>query len=292
MPNPADRPTRASFALPMTAIPVVAQKPQRLVTSAAEDFIDGLRQWPLWSRLSWLEIKRRYRRTVIGPFWSVINLTVMIGMLGGLAIALMHQPANEYLPYLASGMVVWLLLTNIINESCLLFVNAVNLFRQTRLNYSILVYSLVYRNLIVFCHHLVVYLAIMIVLAPGKFSFATLLALPGLALVLINGVWISLLLGMVCLRFRDLQQLVGALLQIGLFVTPIFWSPNNLEGMSYLFYVTLNPIYQLISIVRAPMLGELPTLENVVAVLLIAVVGYVVTYAFFSRFRRRIAYWS
>ena len=169
---------------------------------------------------------------------------------------------------------------------------AASLFRQIRLNYSILAFALVYRNFLVFCHHLVVYVIVMLLFAPQKFSFIALLALPGLALVLVNGVWLAMLLGMICLRFRDLHQLVVTLLQIGLFVTPIFWPPENVKGLTHFVYVTLNPINQLITIVRAPMLGEIPTLRNFIAVLLITVVGYTGTYFFFNHFRRRIAYWS
>jgi ABC-type polysaccharide/polyol phosphate export permease len=276
----------------MTAVPLIPQAPEPLTNSAADDVVIGFKQWDLWGRLGWLEIKRRYRRTVIGPFWSVISLTVVVLVIGGLGAGLLNQPVAEYVPFLAAGMVVWMLLSVMITESCVLFVSGANLIRHIRLNYSILAYALVYRNFIVFLHHLVVYLGFLLAVAPHKFSFATLFAIPGLLLLLANGVWIALLLGMICLRFRDTQQLVNTLIQIALFVTPIFWPPDTLGGLQRVIYVDLNPLYHLISIVRMPLLGEMPGLNIIGTVLLITFVGYLGTFLFFRRFRQRIVYWS
>lgn len=276
----------------MSVNPVATQEPRPLTSSAAEDLIGGFKQWDLWGRMGWLEIKRRYRRTVIGPFWSVISLTVVVLVIGGLGAGLLNQSAKEYLPFLASGMVVWMLLSVMITESCQLLVSGASLFRQMRINYSILALALVHRNFIVFLHHLLVYVGFLAVFAPQKFSLVNLIAIPGLMLVLANGIWIALLLGIVCLRFRDVQQLVNTFVQIGLFITPIFWPPETLRGVERLFYVEFNPLYHLISIVRMPLLGQIPTRDVVGTVLVITVVGYVGTFLLFRRFRQRIVYWS
>jgi ABC-type polysaccharide/polyol phosphate export permease len=275
----------------MTAIPT-ARRPLPTVTSAADDLVDGLRQWDLWGRLAWLEIKRRYRRTTIGPFWSAISLAALVMALGGVGVGLWNQQSKDYLPFLAAGMVVWVMMSNVLNEACTLFTASTSLFRQMRFNYSVLAYALVYRNFIVFAHNMLVYVVIFLIFSPGKFGAAMLLAVPGIALTLVNSVWIALLLGIFCLRFRDLQQMIGTLVQIAMFVTPIFWPPENLKGVMRVVYVDLNPLYHLITIVRAPLLGEVPSAEVYLATALITVVGCTVTYACFGYFRKRIAYWS
>jgi homopolymeric O-antigen transport system permease protein len=118
------------------------------------------------------------------------------------------------------------------------------------------------------------------------------LIVPGLALLMINGVWSSLILGMSCLRFRDIQQLTMSLVQVTMFVTPIFWPINQLQGTTRMIFVHLNPIYHFVQIVRAPLLGVAPDLENYVVVLLVTVLGWAFTIIMFNRFRKRIAYWS
>jgi ABC-type polysaccharide/polyol phosphate export permease len=164
--------------------------------------------------------------------------------------------------------------------------------RQMRVNYSILAYALVWRNSIVFFHNLIVFVVIAILFNPAIFSPLMLLALPGLALVMINAAWVALTLGIFCLRFRDLQQLVATLIQISMFVTPIFWPPENLKGAMRVLVIDLNPLYHFIDIIRAPLLGKMPMLESYIYVLIFTLLGWTFSAMFFSRFRGRVAYWS
>ena len=116
--------------------------------------------------------------------------------------------------------------------------------------------------------------------------------MPGLALLALNGVWITLLLGMACLRFRDIQQVVTSALQIGLFVTPILWPAEQLAGSGRLAFVHLNPLYHCIELVRAPCPRAAPAAASYLVVVGLAVVGWLATYVVFGRFRARIPYWS
>jgi len=271
---------------PMSASPAPLSK------SAVRDLWDGLRRPDLWGRLGWLEIKRRYRRTTIGPFWNVISLAVFVVTVGTVGAGLWDQSASQYLPFLTSGMLVWMMISASANESCVLFVANSHLYRNGRFDYSTLAYALVWRNFIVLLHHLVVYVLVVGLLAPGLIGPATLLAIPGLALLMINGVWVSLLLGMFCLRFRDVQQLVASVIQISLFMTPVFWPADQLgEGTARSLFIHFNPLYHAIQIVRAPLLGEVPALESYLAVILIAVIGSAVALWAFTRFRKRVTYW-
>ena len=263
-----------------------------LITPAFDDLLHGLMRYDLWGRLGWLEVKRRYRRTIIGPFWSAVSLAIFVAALGTVGAGLWKQEASLYLPFLAGGMVVWIMISSIINEACSLFVGGQNLFRQMRFDYSILALALVWRNFIVFLHNLSVYFLVSIVMAPQILKPTLIMAIPGLFFVLLNGVWIALLFGMFCLRFRDVQQLVSSLIQIAMFITPIFWQPDNLSPDKRFIFATLNPLYHLIDVVRAPLLGRMPALSTYVAVVIISVVGWVFTYFVFKRFRKRIAYWS
>jgi ABC-type polysaccharide/polyol phosphate export permease len=261
-------------------------------SAAAQDLFGGLAKVELWGRLGWLDIKRRYRRTMIGPFWTSISLTLWVIAVGIVGVGLWHQDIHEYLPFLISGMVAWLLISNIITEACTLLVTGYALFRNVKFDYSLLAYALVWRNVLVFLHNLIVYVLIVAILKPSLFSFTAFLAIPGLLLIVANGAWIALLCGMFCLRFRDVTQLVASLLQISLLITPIFWPPSTLQGLHRVVFVETNPLFHLIDLVRAPLLGNAPDLISYAVVLGITVIGWLVTYRMFSNFRRRIAYWS
>lgn len=276
----------------MTADAIETEGLTRLTTSAGQDLVRGLWRWDLWSRLGWLEIKRRYHRTVIGPFWSAVSLGIFVAVFSAVGSALWGQKLGDYVPFLATGMVVWIMISNLVSEAGTLFVAGAGIFRQTRFDYSILVYALVWRNFIVFLHNLLVYVFAVLIFAPHLISPVIVLAFVGLALLLANLAWLGLLLASFCLRFRDMQQLITSLIQIAMFVTPVFWPPDSLHGMHRLFFVELNPLYHMIDIVRAPLIGQVPEIQSYEVAVLVAVVGWFITYLAFSRFRRRLPYWS
>jgi ABC-type polysaccharide/polyol phosphate export permease len=263
-----------------------------LETTAAEDLLRGLSKRQLWGRLGWFDVKRRYKRTTIGPFWTSITLAVYTLSVGFVGAALWHQNIYEYLPFLVSGMVVWMLVSTIAMESCTMFVAGQALFRNIRFDYSILAYALVWRNFLVLLHNFVVYFLVVVVLKPSLFSFTLLLALPGLALVILNAVWISLFLGLVCLRFRDVPQLVTSTIQISMLVTPLFWPAETLTGIRRIVFVDINPLYHVLDVVRAPLVGRVPDAISYAVMIGMTIGGWWLTYAMFKRFRKRIAYWS
>jgi ABC-type polysaccharide/polyol phosphate export permease len=107
-----------------------------------------------------------------------------------------------------------------------------------------------------------------------------------------TGVWVALLVGAVCVRYRDVQQFLVSVIQICMFVTPVFWPEDLLQGTRRFLFVELNPLYHFINVVRAPLLGQVPALSSYVVVIFITAIGWAATYAFLSRFRKRIAFWS
>src|SRR5262245_4182478 len=158
--------------------------PIPLTKSAAQDLLDGLVRKHLWLRLGWLEVKRRYRRTIIGPFWTSISLAIFVITLGTVGAGLWKESIRTYLPYLTSGMLVWMMVSATLTEACTLFISASTLLRNIRFDYSLLVYSLIWRNFIVFLHHLAVYVVLVLLLAPGLINLNILLTVPGIVLLM------------------------------------------------------------------------------------------------------------
>jgi len=253
------------------------------------DVIAGIQALNIWGRLGWRDTKRRYRRTLFGPFWSTVSLGLFVVSLGLLWANLWGQNVKTYLPYLTSGMLCWALFSAICTEGCASFVAQELLIKQLRISYTLLACATVWRNVIVFFHNIIIY--VMVGLYGGvPVTWATLLVVPGFALLWLNMIWIATLLGAACTRYRDIQQLISNLLQISLFLTPIFWTPEQLKGRMAVL-VTYNPLYHLIDIVRGPLLGNAPNLLEWIVVLGITLTGWAVTIVVMNKFRHRIAYW-
>lgn len=255
---------------------------------ALADLAEGLSRWRLWGLLAWQDIKQRYRRSSLGPFWLTISMGVMIGTLGMLYGKLFKMEIQEYLPFLCIGLLTWTFISTSITEGCSVFVTSESVIKQIKLPLSSYVYRLVWRNLIIFGHNFIVFVfvAVFFEIWPGMAGF---LAVPGLLLISLNAIWVALLLGMICARFRDVPLIVASFVQIAFFLTPILWQPSLLGER--VGFVAMNPFYHLLEIVRSPLLGQVPTVPNWVASVIISVVGWSVTFVLFARFRKRIAYW-
>jgi ABC-type polysaccharide/polyol phosphate export permease len=253
------------------------------------DVKEGFLAWHIWGRLGWRETRLRYQRTVIGPFWTTLSLGLFVVVMGILWSQLWKMDTKAYLPFLTSGMITWLLFSAMTIEGCSTFSGSENLIRQLRIPYTLLACSIVWRNLIVFGHNILIY-ALVFLYGDVPLNWATLLVIPGLILLCLNGVWISLVLGLICARYRDIQQVVQSLLQISMFLTPIFWSPDQLQGRR-LILVHYNILHQYIEVVRGPLMGRAPEAWTWIMVCSATVLGWMLMFYLHSRFRRRISYW-
>ncbi len=264
-----------------------AARPRRLAR-ALEDLGTGLRRWRLGGALAWLDIRNRYRGSVLGPFWMTLSTAVMIAGLGWLYSSLFKLSLVDYLPFLAVSLLLWNTIQQIVTEACGSLTGAEGIIRQLPLPFTVHVLRSVLRNAIFAAHSLP--LILVVLLATGQaLSAGALMALPGLLLLAVNAVWVTLFLGMVCARFRDIGPIVTNAMQLAFFVSPVIWKPELLgERQAWL---VLNPFYVIMETVRGPLLGTGVTAGIWVSALLFTVAGSAFAFAFFVRFRGRIAFW-
>jgi lipopolysaccharide transport system permease protein len=258
--------------------------------SAVGSIAAGLAQWPLAATLGWQDIKQRYRRSKVGPFWLTISMGVMIASIGIVFGQIFNSPMKEYLPFLAAGIIFWGFISCVINDGCLGFVAAENIIKQLPIPLFVHILRVVWRNVLTMLHNLVILPVVMLVLGV-PITPLMLLAIPGAALVVINLTWMALLLGVVCTRYRDMPNIIASILQVAFYLTPIIWMPNLLPARASLLLLDTNPFYHLLEIVRAPLLGQLPDSLSWVVALGMALVGWLFTIKVFGRYQHRLAYW-
>jgi ABC-type polysaccharide/polyol phosphate export permease len=240
-----------------------------------------------WS-LATHDVASRYRGSVLGPFWITLSMGLMVLGIGFLYASLFNLPLSEFLPYVALGIVFFGVMTGTINEGCDTFVQASGMLSQTSLPMFTFVWRTVFRNLINLAHHLVIVVGVLVFYGMWKQS-NPLLALVGIVLMLLNSSWLSMLAGIASARFRDIPQIVISIMQFAIFMTPVFWLPDRFG--KHQVYLDLNPFYHLLQAVRAPLMGQ-PVLPNTWMVLvLMAVIGWTVTFLVFARTRRRIVHY-
>lgn len=255
------------------------------------DILDGLCKWRIWLMLAYQDIKLRYRRSIIGPFWITISMAITVYSMGYLYSHLFHTDLKTYFPFLVSGMISWTLLSSLITDLSDTFSSSEKLIKQIKLPFSLYIHQVALRNIIIFFHNIVVIIPILIIFPESAhINSKTLILIPNLLLIYINAFSYGLVLALIGARYRDMSQIIKSLVQVAFFLTPVMWNPNVLPPADR-YIVTINPFYAFVELIRAPMIGTTPTLQNYGMALVITFIGFYLCGRMFNKYRGRIVYW-
>ncbi|MEM7566572.1 MAG: ABC transporter permease [Pseudomonadota bacterium] len=255
---------------------------------ALGDLGRGLVRSELWLALGWHDIRRRYRRSTLGPFWLTLSMAGTITGIGLLYATLFGQDVSTYLPYLAYGLIIWGLISALTGDGCSTFIDASQTIEQVQAPLSTHIYQMLWRNVLIFAHNAVLIPIVMTIfqLWPG---WAVLWALPGLVILIVTFCGVSLALGVLSARFRDIPLTISMIIQFGFFFTPIIWSAEQLPQRAIV--VVVNPFYYMLEIVRAPLLGKVPPLDVWLVAIGLMLATWAIAIGLYAKFRGRIAYW-
>lgn len=255
------------------------------------DLKSGILKWRIWCMMATQDIKLRYRRSALGPFWLTLSMAITVYSMGFLYGHLFHQNLEVYFPFLAAGMLTWTLISIVIIELTEGFITAEGLIKQIKLPYTLYIHRVIWRNILIFFHNVVVLIPIIILFHQvAKINLNTFLVLPGLVFIYLNAFLYGLALAMIGARFRDIAQIIKSLMQVIFFMTPVMWSPSILPER-YQVVATLNPFYAFIDLIRSPLMGMRPTSASLIMVFIITTMGILFCSWLFPKYRSRIIYW-
>lgn len=252
------------------------------------DFLRTLRAYRVWNLLALQDVRQRYRRSVLGPFWISLSAVVSIVALALVYTNIFNVAPRDYLAFLTTGFVCWFFLSGLVADSCSVFTQAESIVKQVDLPLGTHVMRMIWRNLIVFGHNLVIVALVLLYLGinPG---WHLLWLLPAFGLYLATSVSLGYLLGALCTRFRDIPPIIASLLQVLFYVTPVIWPPRLLKGNEHL--LDYNPFFHYLEVLRAPMLGETPSLQTWCITASLTAAISITAWLFMRRYAWRVAYW-
>ena len=202
-------------------------------------FWASLTNFRVWTHLGWRDLRAQYARTKLGPWWSATSLAAIV-LGSSIAIGLIgNNKALTLTPQIGIGLSIWTLISVSLIDGSDLFESERGVLLNSTIDELSLVFRLIWRNTIIFFHNLpVVVLALFI--GGYKLSWYIVLLLPLALLVLPALVFPVAVFARLTLWRRDLKSLLPSLIQVGFFLTPIFWSPPETGPMKIVFEV--NPI--------------------------------------------------
>jgi ABC-type polysaccharide/polyol phosphate export permease len=258
--------------------------------ATARDVVRAAGLWRIWARLGVQDVRLRFRRSALGVSWIFVNLSVMVLAIGFVYGNLLGQPMREFIPYLTIGLILWNYLTSSIVEGGNAFINSEGYIKQISLPIYLYIFrafvSIGLTALVSLSAFLLVALLYRVPIGPG-----TLLAVPGLVLMMITSLLLVTIFAHLNTRFRDVAHLAAVGMQVLFFVTPVIFPAEMLRNRSLSLVIDLNPMYHLLEVVRHPLLAAGPAdwRSYAVAALFIAVLAAVAS-AVISFYHRRIVF--
>ena len=256
--------------------------------SGLEELKVGLTSYEQWLYMAVQDIKLRYRRSMIGPWWVTISTGIMVMMLGVLWSHIFGTDLENYLPFFAVGFVLWGWMSSQMLDAAGGFFQFQGMIKQVKLPLPIFTLRLNVRQCIVLLHNSII-IALVLLLVGHGFTLTSLIAIPNLILIQLNLTLLSIVMTIFCTRYQDMTQVVNVATQIIFFFTPILWQVETLKNRTYL--AEMNPVYHWIEMVRAPLFGHLPTINDYLWTGASLVVLSILAAYYLGRYRSRIAYW-
>ena len=255
-----------------------------------KDIFISLKKFHLIRMLGRQDMILRYRRSKFGPFWITISMGIQILTMGLVFGQLFGTSIHKFLPFLSIGIILWSFVCAVVSGGCLAFINAAGILTQLDLPIAFHFFRLVWSSFLFLIHNAVIIpLVFLVMMYPVDWT--CFLAIPGFLLFTLNIGWMGIITGIFCTRFRDFPQLIESILQVSFYITPIMWMPEIAPQRVSLFVLDLNPFYHILTVVRYPLMGSIPTIMNYFVCIIMGILGWSVAILLLGRYRDRIAYW-
>lgn len=260
-----------------------------LLSRAIEDIYLSIKSNYFWRALAWNDIVNRYRRSTLGPFWITLSMAITIIAMAPLYASFFERSLSSFFPRLTLGIIIWGFISTSITEFTKTFQESANYLKQTKISFSIFIFRIIYRQLIIFCHNIIIYPFVMLFFG-NTINFNFLLIIPALLLVIINLFWIGLFLSIFCSRYRDMTQIVTSFVNLLFFITPVIWEPSMVSPSKQLL-IHLNFLSTLLDLLRLPLLGLVPSISYWLVAIGTAIIGLSLSLWLFAKKLNRITYW-
>ena len=266
----------------------VASKAASLTAQALQSETGGLTgAVRIAAALAWSDMRHRYVRSLLGPFWMSIQMAIMVAVLGSAIGHLSNTSAIARLPMLALSLTAWTFLNSVVLDATTALQGAGSLIKDRALPPIVFLLQAVFRQALFALHNMVVPLLLWLLLVRSGVEDVV-PALPGFVLFVAFTLGLSFVLGALATRFRDLKPIIESSLTLAFLSSPIIWTPEMINGGSAV--TRLNPLTHLFAVWREPLATGHVAMTSVVYSLVSVAVLAIASVVTVGRLRKA-AFW-
>lgn len=229
-----------------------------------------------------VELTARYRRTLAGYGWTLLNPLFTLAVLAAVFSALLQVPLKSFVLFLISGMIPWLMFSNSVGKSINAFVSNEAILKKVFINKALLPMSSCLATLIDSLASFPAFF--LVILAFGGPLSISLFFLPfAFFLLFVFCLGVGTIISIYSTFFRDLAQIIPILLQGMFFLTPILYRTESLASQVR-FLVELNPMVPYIELFREPLVnGQMPSFSALSAACVISTTSIIIAFTIYYK---------
>lgn len=256
------------------------------------ELAESFRNPEFWALSSWLDIIVRARRSRFGVLWLLAPSIVYVFGLGMFFASMQSSTeSGEFFAYVALGAMVFRTLMSAVIGSATVFNSSHSFIMDGHMRLTDFLLQSLAKSFFDFCMYIPA--AVVALIIFGQPSFTGLLwSVPAVALIYLNGLWISAVFALAGARFPDFGQLLNTTAIFLFLLTPIIWYPEMMPaGSLRAMLMRANPFYHFVEIFRAPILGRPVETLSLYYVGIMTVVGLAVATWAYRRYARYVPLW-
>lgn len=204
--------------------------------------------------LALADIRLRYARSTLGPFWITVQLAFFVGMLGVVLSQVHGVLIQDFLPFFAVSMMLWTFMSTSMVEGMEAMNAGGSLIKDRGVKPFVPILQTFLRSAIIMAHSMIVPFFIFLLFSRGSI-LGLIMAVPGFLIFAAVVAAATVCTATLGVRFRDFKRIFESLVLLVFLSTPILWQPSAVrtEGR---FVVDWNPIAHLFAIWREPLLHQ------------------------------------
>lgn len=253
-----------------------------------EELRELFRYRNLVSQMVRRDIVTRYKRSVLGVAWTMLN-PLGTTLVLTIVFSQVFSVEESYAAYVLSGLMPWTFFAQTTNASMVTLVWGGGLLKRIYLPRTIFAISGIGTGLVNLVLSLIPLVLVLIFTGVPLTATALYLPIPILFITMFS-LGVGLLISTVAIYFADVAEMYQVILTAWMYLSPVIYTTDMLPPQ-YAWFVKMNPMYYLIQFFRAPIYeGRIPNMEEFLVTGAISLVTLVLGWFFFSKKADEFAY--